>query len=228
MGKLNILVVDDDKDIVNLLKYNLEREGYNVLTAYNGEDALNKAKTSLPNLIVLDLMLPQMDGLQVCRQLKRSVETEKIPIIMLTAKSSDTDVVIGLELGADDYIVKPFSINQFLARVKAILRRIGKKETEVINLKELSIYPQQHRVLLNGKELPLTITEFNLLELFASQPGKVFNRQQIIDYIRGEDIFIIERAVDVHIRRLRKKLGKFSSLIKTVRGVGYKIEKIDE
>lgn len=229
MSKEKILVVDDEKDIVELLRYNLEKEGYKISSAFSGEECLENVKTDLPDLILLDLMLPEIDGLDVCKFLKNNAQTSHIPIIMLTAKGEETDIVLGLELGADDYITKPFKIRELLARVKAVLRRVKNnipppKEKEIIKFKNLVIDLNKYEVTLKNKLLNLTSTEFKLLKFLASHPGKVFTREQLLNQVWAEDRFIVDRAVDVHIRRLRQKLLTASDYIITIRGVGYRFK----
>jgi two-component system phosphate regulon response regulator PhoB len=226
MQKATILVVDDEEDILELVSYNLQKEGYQVLAAETGEEALHTAREDLPELIVLDLMLPGLDGLEVCKILKNSPDTKHIPIIMLTAKGSESDVVVGLELGADDYITKPFSPRILLARVKTALRRkqaqTGGDEKAVIEHSGLLIFPDRHEVLVEGESIDLTATEFRILEYMAQHPGRVFSRDQIVDAARGKDYPVTDRSVDVHIVSLRKKLGPAGRYIDTVRGVGYR------
>jgi len=225
-----ILVVDDEKDIVELLQYNLENENYKVDFAYSGEKCLEKVKVNPPDLILLDLMLPEIDGLDVCKILKNAPETSSIPIIMLTAKGDETDIVLGLELGADDYIPKPFRLRELLARIKAVLRRSmekaapTEKDENIIHFKNLVVDLEKYQVTLNGKMLHLTSTEFKLLVFLISNPGKVFTRDQLLNHVWSEDSFIIDRAVDVHIRRLRQKLLTAKDYIITIRGVGYRFE----
>jgi phosphate regulon transcriptional regulator PhoB len=225
-----ILVVDDEKDIVELLQYNLEKENYKVDIAYSGEKCLEKVKTNHPDLILLDLMLPEIDGLEVCKILKNDPLTSSIPIIMLTAKGNETDIVLGLELGADDYIPKPFRLRELLARIKAVLRRsnemvsLNKKDKKIIKFKDLAIDQEKYQVTLKGKPLHLTSTEFKLLTFLISNPGKVFTRDQLLNHVWSEDSFIVDRAVDVHIRRLRQKLLTANRYIITIRGVGYRFE----
>jgi DNA-binding response OmpR family regulator len=218
-----ILIVDDEKDMAELVGYNLQREGFEVISAYDGQSALSAAEGETPTLIVLDLMLPQIDGLEVCRQLKRNQVTAHIPIIMLTAKGEESDRIVGLELGADDYVVKPFSVKELIARVKAVLRRVEnqQKPKEVLKVGELVIDTTKHKVKVKGKKLDLTLTEFRLL---AARRGQVLTRNQLIDFARGTDAFVVDRTVDVHLSSLRKKLGSYGDLIETVRGVGYRIK----
>jgi len=225
-GGPSVLVVDDEEDLLELVRYNLTREGYRVTCVATGEEALKAARKQPPDLIVLDLMLPAVDGLEVCRRLKSDSKTRDIPIIMLTAKSEEGDMVAGLERGADDYISKPFSPRVLTARVKALLRR---RESQVraelettIDVHELSIHPGRHEVTLGGQMLELTYTEFALLQFLAKRPGWAYTRTQIVDAVKGEDYPVTERSVDVQVAGLRKKLGDFGSYIETVRGVGYR------
>jgi len=228
MAIAKILVVDDEEDILVLIKYNLEKEGYRVLTALSGETALNLVRSEVPDLVLLDLMLPGVDGTEVCRQIKGNNNTSHISVIMLTAKSEEMDIVIGLELGADDYITKPFSPRVLRARVKAILRRKQSSGTDessnVIRYADLVIKPDQFEVLLDNRHINLTATEFRILLLLARRPGWVFDREQIVDAVRGEDYPVTQRSVDVHIVALRKKLGAAGQLIETVHGVGYRVK----
>jgi two-component system phosphate regulon response regulator PhoB len=221
-----VLVVDDEEDLLELVRYNLTREGYRVSCVATGEEALKAARKQPPDLIVLDLMLPAVDGLEVCRRLKADSKTRDIPIIMLTAKSEESDMVLGLERGADDYIAKPFSPRVLSARVKALLRRKeAQRQAELettIDVRELSIHPGRHEVTLAGKPLELTYTEFALLQFLAKRPGWAYTRTQIVDAVKGEDYPVTERSVDVQVAGLRRKLGDFGSYIETVRGVGYR------
>jgi len=225
MARKRILAVDDEIDILDILSYSLKREGYDVVTVETGEDCLKKAKQLTPDLILLDLMLPGIDGLTVCKMLKADEKLRNIPVIMLTAKGDESDIVIGLELGADDYITKPFSSKVVSARIKTALRR-----TEDTNSNEKPII-KQHGVLLdattreisvNGVEVKLTYSEFEVLRLLASHPGWVYTRNQIVNEIKGDDYPVTERAIDVQIVGLRKKLGESGKLIETIRGVGYR------
>jgi two-component system alkaline phosphatase synthesis response regulator PhoP len=231
MAKERLLVVDDEEDILELIKFNLEREGYIVSCAASGEGALQIAKSEIPDLIVLDLMLPGIDGLEVARQLKNEPETRGIPIVMLTAKGEETDIVAGLELGADDYITKPFSPRVLVARVRAVLRRNSRgkakdypAEAKVLRIQDLIIHPGRREVLVSGSPVQLTFTEFGILNYLAQRPGWVFTRNQIVDAVRGEDYFVTDRSVDVQIVGLRKKLGAAGKYIETVRGVGYRFK----
>jgi two-component system, OmpR family, alkaline phosphatase synthesis response regulator PhoP len=223
----NILVVDDEDDILELINYNLSREGYQVSCATSGEAGLKSARSKLPDLMILDLMLPGVDGLEVCRQIKNDAKTNQIPIVMLTAKGEEADIVTGLELGADDYITKPFSPRVLLARVKTVLRRKTKEplnDTTTIKVHDLVINPGRHEVLAKGKPVELTFTEFRILYTLAKRPGWVFTRYQIVDAVRGEDYPVTDRSVDVQIVSLRKKLGTCGKYIETVRAVGYRFK----
>ena len=225
MAKDLILVVDDEEDILELVRYNLARAGYQVVCAATGEDAIAKAKRKLPDLIILDLMLPGMDGLEVCKVLKNDSKTEHIPIIMLTAKTEETDIVSGLEVGADDYITKPFSPKVLIARVRTILRRKTKSlsdNTQTIKIHDLIIDPKRHEVLIAGKAVTVSFTEFAILHCLAKRPGIVFSRYQIVDAIRGSDYPVTDRSIDVQIASLRKKLGAAAKHLETIRGIGYK------
>ena len=222
----HILVVDDEDDLLELVRYNLSKEGYDVACVGSGEEALKAARKQPPDLIVLDLMLPAVDGLEVCRRLKADARTRAIPIIMLTAKSEESDMVAGLDRGADDYIAKPFSPRVLNARIKALLRRHDfrrQAEAELtIDVHELSINPGRHETTLAGQLLELTYTEFALLQFLARRPGWAYTRTQIVDAVKGEDYPVTERSVDVQVAGLRKKLGIHGSYIETVRGVGYR------
>ena len=227
MAKERILVVDDEEDILELVRFHLTREGYQLTLAATGEEALKKAKHETFDLIVLDLMLPGLDGLEVAKALKADARTKGVPIVMLTAKGEDADVVSGLEIGADDYITKPFSPRVLTARVKAVLRRRSRPaldDTKVITIHELEIHPGRRTVLAGGKALELTFTEFQLLCVLTRRPGWVFTRSQIVDSVRGSDYPVTDRSVDVQVVGLRKKLGAYGSYIETVRGVGYRFK----
>jgi two-component system alkaline phosphatase synthesis response regulator PhoP len=227
MAKQKILVVDDEEDILELLKFNLSREGYQISCTASGEQALGLVRPENPDLIVLDLMLPGIDGLEVTRRLKNDPNTKNLPIVMLTAKGEEADIVTGLELGADDYITKPFSPRILVARVRAVLRRKIKEqpeETSVLRIHDLEIDPRRHEVLLNGKPIQLTFTEFGILNYMARRPGWVFTRLQIVDAVRGENYHVTDRSVDVQIVGLRRKLGPAGKYIETVRGIGYRFK----
>jgi two-component system alkaline phosphatase synthesis response regulator PhoP len=228
MANEKILVVDDEQDILDLVNYNLQKEGYNVTLVTSGEKAVKEARKSPHDLILLDLMLPGIDGLEVCRSLKYDQKTKDIPIIMLTAKGEESDIVIGLELGAEDYITKPFSPKVLIARIRNLLRRIHRgvsdEDNNITKIGNLIIDPNRVRVLINDKEIDLTITEFKLLQFLAKKPGWVYTRYQIVDALKGEDYPVTDRSVDVQIVGLRKKLGEYGHLIETVRGVGYRFK----
>jgi two-component system, OmpR family, alkaline phosphatase synthesis response regulator PhoP len=225
MAQERILVVEDEEDIQELLRYNLVKEGYRVTTADSGEAALAAIRAEPPHLVLLDLMLPGMGGLEVCRALRNNPKTMHLPVVMLTAKSEESDVVIGLELGADDYVTKPFSPKVLVARVRACLRR---KRQEVpadqapVAAGPLLIDPVRHAVSVDGAPVDLTATEFQVLYFLARKPGWVFTRQQIVDAVRGEDYAVTERSVDVQMVGLRRKLGACAEYIETLRGVGYR------
>jgi two-component system phosphate regulon response regulator PhoB len=227
MAKEHVLAVEDEEDIQELITYNLQKEGYMVTSALSGEDALKKARAKLPELVLLDLMLPGMDGLEVCKILRNDPKTAHIPIIMLTAKGEEADIVTGLEIGADDYIVKPFSPRVLLARMKAVLRRNELKkndEQRTIRIRELMINPSRREVLVKNNPVDLTYTEFQMLHFLASRPGRVYTRYQIIDAVRGTEYAVTDRSVDVQITGLRRKLGACGKYIETVRGVGYRFK----
>ncbi len=225
MAEESILVIEDEEDIQELIAYNLKKEFFRVNAVGDGEKGLKQAEATRPDLLVLDLMLPGLGGLEVCRRLKENPDTRHIPIIMVTARGDEADIVAGLELGADDYITKPFSVKVFLTRVKAVLRRsrLGpESEDKPLVLGDLEIHPGRHEVRVLNKVVPLTVTEFNILKYLARRPGWVFTRGQIVDAVRGEDYAVTDRAVDFQIVGLRKKLGAAAKCIETVRGVGYR------
>ncbi len=225
MAKERILVVDDEEDILELVRFNLAREGYPIICTTSGEESLKIAQKEHPDLIVLDLMLPGIDGLDVAKALKNDPKTRDIPIVMLTAKGEEADIVTGLELGADDYIAKPFSPRILVARVRAVLRRGASEVPEdesVLKVRNLLIHPGRREVLVNGEQAQLTFTEFGILNFLARRPGWVFTRSQIVDAVRGDDYPVTDRSVDVQIVGLRKKLGRAGEYIETVRGVGYR------
>lgn len=228
MKKQTILVVDDEEDILELVRHSLARDGYQILCADSGEKALQEARSRLPDLILLDLMLPGMDGLDVCRALRGEAATRQTPIIMLTARGEDADIVSGLELGADDYVTKPFAPRVLAARVRAVLRRraapVEDEDTALVKIHDIVIHPGRHEVLVKGKPVELTHTEFRLLHFLARRPGWVFTRYQIVDAVRGENYPVTERSVDVQVVGLRRKLGPCGSYIETVRGVGYRFK----
>ncbi len=231
MSGQQILVVEDEQKIAELLRYSLAKEGYEVLVAYKGYEALRLLRSHKPDLVLLDLMLPDLDGLEVCRQIRRERATERLPIVMLTAKGEEADIVAGLELGADDYVTKPFSPRVLLARIRAVLRR---KTAEVpaedapIEVHGLLIDPQRHAVSVEGEPVALTATEFRVLHALARRPGWVLTRRRIAEAVHGEADVVTDRAVDVQIVGLRKKLGRAGRLIETVRGVGYRLKEHGE
>jgi two-component system, OmpR family, alkaline phosphatase synthesis response regulator PhoP len=226
--KEKLLVVEDDGDIRELISFNLEMCGYEVIRASDGQEGWEKARSEMPDLVVLDLMLPGLDGFEVCKRLKSENATRAVPIIMLTARSEEESMVKGLELGADDYVTKPFSPRVLVARVKAVLRRKGVlKETtshRIVSLHGIAIDPARHEVRVDGKPVVLSATEFSILFFLAENPGWVFSRSQIIDAVKGEDYPVTSRSVDVQILGIRKKLGEKGDCIETVRGVGYRME----
>ena len=228
VNKESILVVDDEEDILELVKYNLSKEGYSVTTVTTGEKAIRIARQDSPDLVVLDLMLPGVDGLEVCKYLKNDPSTNRIPILMLTAKEEESDIVIGLELGADDYVTKPFSPKVLTARIKALLRRKKNispvEDSDIIRYPGMEIDPERHEVMIDGRGTSLTATEFRILHFLARKPGWVFSRAQIVDAVRGENYPVTDRSVDVHIVSLRKKMGRQGKRIQTVRGVGYRFK----
>ena len=224
MDKKHILIVDDEQDIRNLLKFNLDNENYKTILVEDGETAISEARKSNPDLIIIDLMLPGIQGLDVCRILKNSDDTSNIPILMLTAKGEEIDIVKGLELGADDYVVKPFSVKVLLARVNNILKRKLKPEKDsILEFDNLIIHQGKHEVNIEGGEkVDLTFSEFKILFVLASHPNWVYTRNQLIDEIRGEDYPVTDRSIDFQIVGLRKKLKKASKYVQTVRGIGYR------
>ncbi|MCA9053190.1 MAG: response regulator transcription factor [Planctomycetaceae bacterium] len=224
MSQLRILIVDDELPIVEPLKYHLEREGYEVSVAHDGREGLLKCQTFSPDLVILDLMLPVIDGLSVCRQIRSSAALQNIRILMLTAKGDETDEVVGFSLGADDYVAKPFRTRPLLERVKALLRRPAASDEggDVLDVEDIHIDRVRHEVLVGGEELVLTPTEFRLLWTLGRQRGRTFSRNELLDCCRGEDANSMERTIDVHIRALRKKLDTRMDYIETVRGVGYR------
>jgi two-component system phosphate regulon response regulator PhoB len=224
MAKPRVLIIEDERDLLEVLTYNLQREGFEVAVAHDGQEGLRKAQMHLPDMILLDLMLPKLDGLEVCRELKAGERTRTIPILMLTAKAEETDQVVGFTMGADDYVTKPFSIKVLVQRIRALQRR---KEpsgdaSDVIEHLGVRIDRVRHRVTVDDKELELTPTEFRLLECLLRQPGRAFSRPQLMDVAIGEGAVVLERTIDVHVKTLRKKLGGEQEFIETVRGIGYR------
>jgi len=227
MADEKILIVEDEEDVLELIRYNLDKNGYRTETAMTGPAALTKAQAVGPDLILLDLMLPGVDGLEVCRTLKKDPKTNAIPVVMVTAKGTEADVVTGLEMGAADYITKPFSPRVLLARIRAVLRREQPAEAvdnQILRIHDIEIDAGRHRVAVKGKDIPMTSTEFSLLRFLAARPGWVFTRYQIVDAIHGSDYPVTDRSIDVQIVGLRKKLGPAGKYIETVRGVGYRMK----
>ena len=224
MGAPVVLVIDDEKDVQELLRYNLEKSGFEAITARDGESGLRAATASLPDAIILDVMMPGLDGLGVCRKLREDPRTAKVPVILLTAKAGEADRVVGLELGADDYVVKPFSPRELIARIRALLRRTApaSEDGAAVRRGELVIDPARHEVTWAGKPVVLTATEFRILHYLAARPGRVVSRTDIIDGALGRDIAVVDRTIDVHLTALRRKLGKGGAMIETVRGFGYR------
>jgi two-component system phosphate regulon response regulator PhoB len=225
MPKTKVLVVEDDQAISEILVYNLEKAGFDVFKSSDGRDGLNQAQLRLPDLILLDVMLPVMDGTEVCRRLRAQPETATATIIMLTAKSEESDQLIGFSVGADDYVTKPFSVRVLLERIKALLRRkskITEDETDVVTRLGITLDRRRYRVTVDEDIVDLTKSEFRLLDTLIRQPGRAFDRSELIDSALGEDTLVLERTIDVHIRALRKKIGEKSEAIETVRGIGYR------
>lgn len=229
MAQKKILVVDDEKDIVELISYNLEQEGFAVIKAYDGQMAWERVKTAKPDLVVLDLMIPGIHGLEVCKLIRRDAATETLPIIMLTAKSDQVDKILGLELGADDYVTKPFNVRELIARIRAVLRRYeGRQQielSETFAFQGLSVNFGSCTVAVDGKKVDLSSREFKLLKFFTEHPGRVYSRDQLLDYVWGDEAFVEPRTVDVHISRLRATIEQDKEnpkYILTVRGIGYK------
>jgi two-component system phosphate regulon response regulator PhoB len=223
MAKQRILIIEDERALTKVLAYNLQREGYEVTVAHDGVEGLRRAQANPPDLVILDLMLPGMDGLDVCRELRAGEATRTIPILMLTAKAEETDQVVGFSLGADDYVTKPFSVKVLLQRIKALHRRAeGPAESTVLEHQGVQIDRVRHRACVKDRELDLTPTEFRLLECLLRQPGRAFTRHHLMDAAIGDGAVVLERTIDVHIKTLRRKLGPAGDLIETVRGVGYR------
>jgi two-component system phosphate regulon response regulator PhoB len=224
MSKQKILIIEDERDLIEVLTYNLAKEGYEVVSATDGKEGFQRAQLTQPDLIVLDLMLPVMDGLEVCRQIRSDSRTSDIRILMLTARSEDVDEIVGFNMGADDYVTKPFKVKPLVHRIKALLRRGQGSESdrEVLAAHGVEIDRVNHIAKCDDQELLLTPTEFRLLWTFVRQPGRPFSRNELMDTSRGEDANALERTIDVHIRALRQKLGNQSGLIETVRGIGYR------
>ncbi|MGE5195659.1 MAG: response regulator [Deltaproteobacteria bacterium] len=224
MSKQTILIIEDERALVEVLTYNLRKEGFEVQSATDGQDGLRRAQTTLPDLIVLDLMLPVVEGLEVCRILKSGARTRDIPLLMLTARSEEVDEIVGFQMGADDYVTKPFKIKPLIQRIKALLRR--KKtlaaEGDVVASGGIEIDRARHQATVAGEELNLTPTEFRLLWALVRQPGRAFSRHELMEAAMGDDALVLERTIDVHVKSLRQKLGSRAEQIETVRGVGYR------
>lgn len=225
MSKGTVLVIDDEKDLVELVRFNFDREGFDVLAAADGRSGLKLATEHQPDVVLLDVMMPGMDGLEVCRELRADARTQRLPIIMLTARAAETDRIVGLEIGADDYVTKPFSPRELVARVKAVLRRTAPQPdgTSVTRRGKLLVDVARHEVSYDGQPVSLTATEFRILHFLVGRPGRVISRDQIIDGALSRDSAIFDRTIDVHITAIRKKLGPGGELIETVRGFGYKL-----
>ena len=230
MKKPKIVVIEDEVDILEVINYNLSKEGFDVYSALDGEEGLALIKKEVPNLVLLDLMLPGLDGIEICRKLKTDYSTRSIPIIMVTAKGEESDIVLGLGMGADDYMVKPFRPRELMARIRSVLRRgdFIEEGEGVVSIDELVIDINRHEVKLEGKKIVLTAMEFKLLHFLASHPGQVFTRENLLNHVSSDDTFIIDRNIDVHIRSIRKKLNKHRELIETIHRVGYRFRDKDQ
>lgn len=227
MAKEKILLVEDERSLTDVLVYNLERDGYEVFVAHEGKEGLRKGQTILPDLVILDLMLPGMSGLDICKELKSSPKTAGLPILMLTSKSEESDQIVGFAVGADDYVTKPFSTKVLLQRIKALLRRKSAPEapeTDMVSFGKIKIDKRSHRVLHGQQTLALTPTEFRLLETLVRQPGRAFTRHDLMDSAIGDGAIVLERTIDVHVKSLRRKLGSSGDFIETVRGIGYRFK----
>jgi two-component system, OmpR family, phosphate regulon response regulator PhoB len=226
MPKTKILIIEDERALVEILQANLEREGFEVLVSHDGQDGLRQAQLKLPDLIVLDLMLPVKPGIEVCRELRNGARTRDIPIVMVTAKAEESDQLVGFAMGADDYVTKPYSVKVLIERVKKEVRKRQAQDEPaagtLIESQGVTIDRHSHRALFGDEELPLTPTEFRLLEVLIRQTGRAFTRYELMDAAIGEDAIVLERTIDVHVKSLRKKLGDAADLIETVRGVGYR------
>ena len=230
MKKPKIVVIEDEVDILEVINYNLLKEGFDVCSALDGEEGLALIKKEVPDLVLLDLMLPGLDGIEICRKLKTDYSTRSIPIIMVTAKGEESDIVLGLGMGADDYMVKPFRPRELMARIRSVLRRgeFIEEGEGVVSIDELVIDINRHEVKLEGKIIVLTAMEFKLLHFLASHPGQVFTRENLLNHVSSDDTFIIDRNIDVHIRSIRKKLNKHRELIETIHRVGYRFRDKDQ
>ena len=234
MGRTTVLVIEDEADLREVLSYNLKREGYRVVTSHSGTDGLRRVREEKPAIVLLDLMLPDLDGVEICQRIRRDPDLRSTPIIMVTAKGDESDVVLGLGVGADDYVTKPFSPKELVARVKAVLRR-GAEPPDADDEKVLErtdehgrieIDPVRHEIRVDGETVYFTATEFRLLRHLAKRPGRVYSRDQLLRAATGDDTILVERNVDVHVRAIRKKLGLHRNLIETVRGVGYRFKEV--
>ena len=230
MKKPKIVVIEDEVDILEVINYNLSKEGFDVCSALDGEEGLALIKKEVPDLVLLDLMLPGLDGIEICRKLKTDYSTRSIPIIMVTAKGEESDIVLGLGMGADDYMVKPFRPRELMARIRSVLRRgdFIEEGEGLVSIDELVIDINRHEVKLEGKKIVLTAMEFKLLHFLASHPGQVFTRENLLNNVSSDDTFIIDRNIDVHIRSIRKKLNKHRELIETIHRVGYRFRDKDQ
>ena len=230
MKKSKIVVIEDEVDILEVINYNLSKEGFDVCSALDGEEGLALIKKEAPDLVLLDLMLPGLDGIEICRKLKTDYSTHSIPIIMVTAKGEESDIVLGLGMGADDYMVKPFRPRELMARIRSVLRRgdFIEEGEGLVSIDELVIDINRHEVKLEGKKIVLTAMEFKLLHFLASHPGQVFTRENLLNHVSSDDTFIIDRNIDVHIRSIRKKLNKHRELIETIHRVGYRFRDKDQ
>ncbi len=226
MAKPTILIIEDERSLLEILAYNLTNEGFEVLTASDGQEGLRRAKTAVPDLVVLDLMLPGLDGLQVCRQIRSDPKTQAIRILMLTAKSEEVDEIVGFNMGADDYVAKPFKIKPLISRIKALLRRPSAEQQsgDTVAIEGIEIDRTNHTAKLDGEAMQLTPTEFKMLWTMMRRPGRPYSRNELLDNARGEDANALERTIDVHVRSLRQKLGEKGRFVETVRGVGYRFK----
>ncbi|MFK7825965.1 MAG: response regulator [Oligoflexales bacterium] len=227
MPQPSILIIEDDPDILELLEYNLKKQRFKVFSAMDGESGIHLTKKQQLDLIILDIMLPGIDGLEVCKQLRWEQSKTYIPIIMLTAKSQESDIIVGLELGADDYLTKPFSPQELVARIRAVLRRQDiqtEEQVAPIRIGKVEITPDQYQVTHDGHQVQFTLSEFKLLQALANKPGKVFTREQLLSFLSDQETYVIDRNIDVHIRAIRKKLKESGKIIQTIRGIGYKCQ----
>ena len=227
MSRPKLLVIEDDRALSEVIRYNFSHGGFEVFQAFDGQDGLNQARLRLPEVILLDVMVPVLDGIDVCRKLRQADETRNLLVVMVTAKGEETDQLVGFSVGADDYVVKPFSVKVLLERVKALVRRrtaVANIDDDVVTLHGVSVDRIKHRVTVEGQGIDLTPSEFKLLETLLRQPGRAFDRSELIDAALGEDTLVLERTIDVHVRGLRKKLGARADVVETVRGVGYRFK----